>query len=95
MTDLFWPGDHRAGDLMSDHAFLNAMVAVEQAWLDALIEAGIAPDQARAYLAEHLTDSDHEPIARGAMSMAARSADLSRCCERARSSQPHDGCIVV
>ncbi|WP_099042142.1 3-carboxy-cis,cis-muconate cycloisomerase [Mycobacterium neglectum] len=66
MTDLFWPGDHRAGDLMSDHAFLNAMVAVEQAWLDALIEAGIAPDQARADLAEHLTDSDHEPIARGA-----------------------------
>ena len=27
MTDLFWPGDQRAGDLMSDGALLAAMVA--------------------------------------------------------------------
>ena len=43
MTDLFWPGDERAGDLFSDAAFLAAMVAVEEAWLDALVGTGIAP----------------------------------------------------
>ena len=43
MTDLLWPGDQRAGDLFSDEAFLTAMVAVEEAWLDALVGTGIAP----------------------------------------------------
>ena len=43
MTDLLWPGDDRAGDLFSDATFLAAMVAVEQAWLDALVGTGIAP----------------------------------------------------
>jgi 3-carboxy-cis,cis-muconate cycloisomerase len=66
MTDLFWPGDQRAGTLMSDRAFLAAMVAVEQAWLDALIGAGIAPASARADLGGHLADGDLEAIARGA-----------------------------
>jgi 3-carboxy-cis,cis-muconate cycloisomerase len=43
MTNLLWPGDERAGDLCSDEAVLAAMVAVEEAWLDALAGAGIAP----------------------------------------------------
>ncbi|MDT0328456.1 lyase family protein [Nocardiopsis lambiniae] len=43
MTDLFWPGDERADDLFGDHAWLTAMVEVEQAWLDALAGAGTAP----------------------------------------------------
>jgi len=43
MTNLLWPGDERAGDLCSDEAFLAAMVAVEEAWLDALAGVGIAP----------------------------------------------------
>jgi len=34
MSDLFWPGDARAGDLFTDRAFLDAMVAVEAAWGD-------------------------------------------------------------
>jgi 3-carboxy-cis,cis-muconate cycloisomerase len=42
-TNLLWPGDERAGDLCSDESFLAAMVAVEEAWLDALAGAGIAP----------------------------------------------------
>jgi 3-carboxy-cis,cis-muconate cycloisomerase len=46
MTDLFWPGDQRAGDLFSDEALLAAMVAVEQVWLDALVGTGIAPASA-------------------------------------------------
>ena len=66
MTDLFWPGDHRADDLMSDRAFLAAMLAVEQAWLNALIGAGIAPEEARADLGECLVDGDLESIARDA-----------------------------
>lgn len=66
MTDLFWPGDQLAGPLMSDAAFLDAMVSVEQAWLDALIAAGIAPPTAAAELAWHLSDGDRETIARGA-----------------------------
>ena len=66
MTDLFWPGDHRAGTLMSDRALLAAMVAVEQAWLDTLIGARIAPESAPTDLGEHLADGDLESIARGA-----------------------------
>jgi 3-carboxy-cis,cis-muconate cycloisomerase len=66
VTDLFWPGDHRAGDLMSDRALLAAMVAVEQAWLEVLVGAGIAPTSARADLAEYLADGDLESISRGA-----------------------------
>jgi 3-carboxy-cis,cis-muconate cycloisomerase len=64
MTDLFWPGDELAGDLMSDAAFLAAMVAVEQAWLDGLVAAGIAPQEARAELAGVVADGDTESIAR-------------------------------
>lgn len=43
MTDLLWPGDERAGPLMSDAAFLAAMVSVENAWLSVLVDAGVAP----------------------------------------------------
>jgi 3-carboxy-cis,cis-muconate cycloisomerase len=35
MGELFWPGDDRAGDVFSERAFLEAMVAVESAWVDA------------------------------------------------------------
>jgi 3-carboxy-cis,cis-muconate cycloisomerase len=35
MSELFWPGDARAGDLFTDSAFLEAMVAAESAWVDA------------------------------------------------------------
>jgi 3-carboxy-cis,cis-muconate cycloisomerase len=66
MTDVFWPGDQLAGDLMSDWAFLSAMVTVEQAWLDGLVDAGIAPDEARAELVALVADGDSETIARRA-----------------------------
>ena len=42
-ANLLWPGDVRAGDILSDDTLLSAMVAVEKAWLDALAAAGIAP----------------------------------------------------
>ena len=43
MGDVLWPGDERAAQVFSDAAFLDAMVAVEQAWLGALVSAGLAP----------------------------------------------------
>lgn len=66
MTDLFWPGDHLAGDLMTDVAFLSAMVSTEQAWLDSLIGAGIAPEEASADLVALIADGDSDSIARRA-----------------------------
>lgn len=43
MVDLFWPGSGRAGDIFTDDALIEAMVAVEEAWLVGLVDAGIAP----------------------------------------------------
>ncbi|OBI33704.1 3-carboxy-cis,cis-muconate cycloisomerase [Mycobacterium sp. E1386] len=45
MTNLLWPGDHRARDHMTDRALLESMVAVEAAWLDALVAEGLAPPE--------------------------------------------------
>lgn len=42
MSSLLWPGDHRASTAMSDPALVEAMVRVEQSWLDALVSAGVA-----------------------------------------------------
>jgi 3-carboxy-cis,cis-muconate cycloisomerase len=43
MTNLLWPGDHRAGQHMTDQQLLGSMVATESAWLGALAAAGLAP----------------------------------------------------
>jgi 3-carboxy-cis,cis-muconate cycloisomerase len=66
VTDLFWPGDQLAGDLMSDAAFLRALVSVEQAWLDGLVDAGIAPAEAAAELDRHVGHDDVETVAQRA-----------------------------
>lgn len=66
MTDLFWPGDHRAGTVMSQTAFLLALVSAETAWLAALVDAGVAPEAARADLRAMLSDDDTEILAGGA-----------------------------
>jgi 3-carboxy-cis,cis-muconate cycloisomerase len=67
MTNLLWPGDQRAGAHMTDAALLEAMVAVESAWLDALAAAGLAPGEcAGADLAALLRDGDLESLAVGA-----------------------------
>ncbi len=64
MTSLLWPGDHRAGDLLSDTAVLVAMADVEEAWLEALVAAGIAPAAAGGVrLAELVADEDAEQVA--------------------------------
>jgi 3-carboxy-cis,cis-muconate cycloisomerase len=66
VTDLFWPGDHLAGDTMSDAAFLRTMIEVERQWLDCLVAAEIAPPAARTGLHRYLADGNAESIARTA-----------------------------
>ena len=66
MADLFWPGDHRAGDVLSDGAFLTAMVDVENAWLAGLVAAGVAPAAAASDLTPLVTPADAAAIADGA-----------------------------
>ena len=64
MSNLLWPGDHRAGEHMTDEALLGSMIAVECAWLDALAAAGLAPaDCAEAELWNLVTHNDCESIA--------------------------------
>jgi 3-carboxy-cis,cis-muconate cycloisomerase len=63
---MFWPGDQLAGELMSDAAFVRAMLAVEQAWLDCLVDSGIAPTEAAAELGSHIGRDDVEPVAQRA-----------------------------
>ncbi len=33
MTDLFWPGDDRAGEHFAQESFVRALVSVEEDWL--------------------------------------------------------------
>ncbi|MGB3520195.1 MAG: lyase family protein [Mycobacterium sp.] len=63
MTDLLWPGDHRAGQIFSDAAYLAALVRVENAWLGVLVDSGIAPATARSDLSAAITAADVEPVA--------------------------------
>jgi 3-carboxy-cis,cis-muconate cycloisomerase len=48
VTDLLWPGDYRADDLLSDQAVLRDLVRVEAVWLQSLVAHGIAPASAGA-----------------------------------------------
>ncbi|OBH85372.1 lyase family protein [Mycobacterium sp. E2989] len=64
MTNLLWPGDHRAGEHMTDRALLQSMVAVESAWLDALVAEKLAPPACGgADLPMLLTANDCESLA--------------------------------
>jgi 3-carboxy-cis,cis-muconate cycloisomerase len=42
VSELFWPGDHRAGDHLTPRAFLEAIVDVEEAWLAVLGVEGVS-----------------------------------------------------
>lgn len=67
MSNLLWPGDPRAGEHMSDHALLRSMVAVESAWLSALVAAGLAPvDTVEAKLSPLVQRDDVTALAAGA-----------------------------
>jgi 3-carboxy-cis,cis-muconate cycloisomerase len=66
VTDLFWPGDERAGTVMSPESFLAAMVRVEDRWLAGLVAARIAPSAARADLTGLVGPADVDVVASGA-----------------------------
>ncbi|RAU95836.1 3-carboxy-cis,cis-muconate cycloisomerase [Mycobacterium colombiense] len=67
MSNLLWPGDHRAGEHMTDAALLGSMVATESAWLSVLVAAGLAPAGcAAADLSDLVTPQDCEALAVGA-----------------------------
>jgi 3-carboxy-cis,cis-muconate cycloisomerase len=59
VSDLFWPGDQRAGDHFTQDTFLQAVIAVETAWLDALVKADIAPTDAVTDLSG-VIEAEHE-----------------------------------
>ncbi len=63
MTNLFWPGDERAGELMSEATLLEAMVQVENAWLDALVVTGLAPALSDGDLTGLVTADDVDELA--------------------------------
>lgn len=64
MSNLLWPGDHRAGEHMTDEALLGSMITAECAWLDALAAAGLAPAGcAEADLWNLVTHTDCESLA--------------------------------
>ena len=56
----FWPGDHRADEHFTDGTFREAMLAVEMVWVDVLVEAGIAPADARVDLSDLVEDYHEE-----------------------------------
>jgi 3-carboxy-cis,cis-muconate cycloisomerase len=66
VTDLFWPGDERAGTVMSPESFLAAMVRVEDRWLAGLVAAGVAPPAAKADVTGLVGPADVDAVAAGA-----------------------------
>jgi 3-carboxy-cis,cis-muconate cycloisomerase len=65
VTSLFWPGDERAADAMSDPAFLRAMLRTEDAWLRVLADAGAVPYVPVAGLVTDADDLHAESEAHG------------------------------
>ncbi|ORA15175.1 lyase family protein [Mycobacterium arosiense] len=67
MTNLLWPGDDRAGLMVSDAAVWAAMLRFESAWLAALAQCGLIPATCTdCKLASLVDDNDLEHIARSA-----------------------------
>ena len=54
--DLFWPGADRAEGVFSQAGFLDAIIAVEAAWLAALVEHEVAPPSAADGLVDLVSD---------------------------------------
>lgn len=66
MSDPFWPGEERAGALLSGSALLTAMVRVEAAWLSALVSVGVAGAGALDDLAGLIDEDDVAEVSAGA-----------------------------
>jgi 3-carboxy-cis,cis-muconate cycloisomerase len=69
VSGLLWPGDERAGPTFGDAAVVSAMLAVEAAWLGALVKTGVAPssvDAERSVGAQPIGGSDLVALAEAA-----------------------------
>lgn len=66
MPDLLWPGDHRAGDHLSEAEVVRAMLRVETAWLAALVSGGVAPPEAAIDLGGCVSGVDTDLLAAAA-----------------------------
>ncbi len=69
MSDLLWPGDHRADGVLDDAAVLASMVRVEEVWLAALVAHDVAPAAAAlpaGRLEGLLVGGDLDRVSRGA-----------------------------
>lgn len=66
MSALLWPGDHRAGERLSDAAVVRAMAEVETAWMAALAEAGVVPADAAVDLTDLVGAEDVPGLAESA-----------------------------
>ena len=94
MTDLLWPGDHRAGDVFSDAAYLAALVRVENAWLGVLVDAGIAPAAARTDLTAVVSAADVDAVAVAAEATGNPVPALSSCFVDGSATNRHAGCTA-
>jgi 3-carboxy-cis,cis-muconate cycloisomerase len=66
VTNLLWPGDQRAGELMTDRAIWSALVRVESCWLAALSQHQLIPPDAACDLSGLLGDDDREWVSNAA-----------------------------
>jgi 3-carboxy-cis,cis-muconate cycloisomerase len=82
LSNLFSPGDERAGSLMSDSALLAALVEVESAWLSVLTDARVAPADAQDDLTGLVSDADLPDLSRAAEQGGNPVIDLVRLLRR-------------
>jgi 3-carboxy-cis,cis-muconate cycloisomerase len=65
-SDLFWPGAERAAHILTPIQLLRTMEDFEAAWLDGLVEVGVAPAAARHELMGVVGVRDLDAVARAA-----------------------------
>ena len=75
MSDLFWPGDDRAGAHLTPRAFVAAMLEVETAWLEALGIEGVSLDLDPEVWIDELSGREVEAVANPAGALVARLRD--------------------
>src|SRR3954447_10135287 len=56
MASILEPGSHRGAELVDDDAFLRALLRVETAWMQVLVEAGAAKPEYAFALADAVAD---------------------------------------
>ena len=91
MTDLLWPGDERAEQNFTPLAVLGLLVRVEEAWLQALVDGGVAPGSARADLHRLVGRRDLEQVALDAEATGNPVVPVARRCSATACAASNDG----